>query len=79
MVGDVNLFMTDPSDPSLAELEIMIAGDSLDDSGLDDSGRSPNYSLIHHDSSNSLSHNYLMGGPSGLLTGYNSVMVLLNY
>lgn len=27
MVGDVNLFLTDPSDLSLAELEIMIAGD----------------------------------------------------
>nr|ALT14006.1 N-acetyltransferase 9 [Tachysurus fulvidraco] len=26
MVGDVNLFLTEPSDPSLAELEIMIAG-----------------------------------------------------
>uniref|UniRef100_A0A671NJZ0 N-acetyltransferase 9-like n=1 Tax=Sinocyclocheilus anshuiensis TaxID=1608454 RepID=A0A671NJZ0_9TELE len=26
MVGDVNIFLTDPSDPSLAELEIMIAG-----------------------------------------------------
>ncbi|XP_059388542.1 N-acetyltransferase 9 isoform X2 [Carassius carassius] len=25
MVGDVNIFLTDPSDPSLAELEIMIA------------------------------------------------------
>lgn len=76
MVGDVNLFMTDPSDPSLAELEIMIAGDSLDDSvSHHDSGRRPDDSLIHHDSS----HYYLMGGPSGLLTGYNSVMVLLNY
>ncbi|KAK3528822.1 hypothetical protein QTP70_011601 [Hemibagrus guttatus] len=28
MVGDVNLFLTDPSDPSLAELEIMIADPS---------------------------------------------------
>ncbi len=27
MVGDVNIFLTDPTDPSLAELEIMIAGD----------------------------------------------------
>lgn len=26
MVGDVNIFLTDPSDPTLAELEIMIAG-----------------------------------------------------
>lgn len=26
MVGDVNIFLTDPTDPSLAELEIMIAG-----------------------------------------------------
>lgn len=31
MVGDVNLFLTDPADPSLAELEIMIAGDRPDD------------------------------------------------
>jgi len=28
MVGDVNIFLTDPTDPSLAELEIMIAGDT---------------------------------------------------
>lgn len=28
MVGDVNIFLTDPTDPSLAELEIMIAGDA---------------------------------------------------
>lgn len=28
MVGDVNIFLTDPSDPSLAELEVMIAGDA---------------------------------------------------
>ena len=28
MVGDVNMFLTDPSDLSLAELEIMIAGDT---------------------------------------------------
>lgn len=28
MVGDVNIFLTDSTDPSLAELEIMIAGDS---------------------------------------------------
>lgn len=26
MVGDVNIFLTDPTEPSLAELEIMIAG-----------------------------------------------------
>ncbi|KAJ0060670.1 hypothetical protein NL108_016850, partial [Boleophthalmus pectinirostris] len=26
MMGDVNLFLTDPGDPSLAELEVMIAG-----------------------------------------------------
>ncbi|XP_056285881.1 N-acetyltransferase 9 isoform X2 [Pseudoliparis swirei] len=26
MVGDVNIFLTDPTDPTLAELEIMIAG-----------------------------------------------------
>ncbi|XP_028823012.1 alpha/beta-tubulin-N-acetyltransferase 9 isoform X2 [Denticeps clupeoides] len=26
MVGDVNIFLTDPQEPSLAELEIMIAG-----------------------------------------------------
>ena len=29
MVGDVNIFLTDPSDPTLAELEIMIAGEVL--------------------------------------------------
>lgn len=28
MVGDVNIFLTDPTDPSLAELEVMIAGDA---------------------------------------------------
>lgn len=28
MVGDVNIFLTDPAEPSLAELEIMIAGSS---------------------------------------------------
>lgn len=28
MVGDVNIFLTDPTDPSSAELEIMIAGDA---------------------------------------------------
>lgn len=28
MVGDVNIFLTDPTDPSLAELEIMIAGEA---------------------------------------------------
>lgn len=28
MVGDVNIFLTDPTEPSLAELEIMIAGRS---------------------------------------------------
>ncbi|XP_068161626.1 alpha/beta-tubulin-N-acetyltransferase 9 isoform X3 [Antennarius striatus] len=27
MVGDVNIFLTDPADPSVAELEIMVAGD----------------------------------------------------
>lgn len=27
MVGDVNIFLTDPTDLSVAELEIMIAGD----------------------------------------------------
>lgn len=26
MVGDVNIFLTDPTEPSLAELEVMIAG-----------------------------------------------------
>lgn len=26
MVGDVNLFFNDPDDPSLAEMEVMIAG-----------------------------------------------------
>lgn len=29
MVGDVNLFLTDPEDPTLAEIEIMIAGQVL--------------------------------------------------
>lgn len=29
MVGDVNIFLTDPTDLSLAELEVMIAGDAL--------------------------------------------------
>lgn len=29
MLGDVNIFLTDPTEPSLAELEIMIAGLSL--------------------------------------------------
>uniref|UniRef100_A0A8C7X8Z8 N-acetyltransferase 9 n=1 Tax=Oryzias sinensis TaxID=183150 RepID=A0A8C7X8Z8_9TELE len=28
MLGDVNIFLTDSTDPSLAELEVMIAGDS---------------------------------------------------
>ena len=28
MLGDVNMFLTDPTDLSLAELEIMIAGDT---------------------------------------------------
>lgn len=28
MVGDVNIFLTDPTEPSLAELEVMIAGDA---------------------------------------------------
>lgn len=28
MIGDVNLFLTDPTDSTLAELEIMIAGES---------------------------------------------------
>lgn len=28
MLGDVNLFLTDPTEPSLAELEVMIAGSS---------------------------------------------------
>lgn len=28
MVGDVNIFLTDPTDTTLAELEIMIAGDA---------------------------------------------------
>jgi len=27
MVGDVNLFFNDSSDPALAEVEVMIAGD----------------------------------------------------
>ena len=26
MAGDVNLFLTDPGDPSLGEIEVMIAG-----------------------------------------------------
>lgn len=30
MVGDVNIFLTDPTDPTLAELEIMIAGNVVD-------------------------------------------------
>ncbi|KAL4648113.1 N-acetyltransferase 9 [Arapaima gigas] len=34
MVGDVNIFLTDPSDPSLAELEIMIAEPSYRGKGL---------------------------------------------
>lgn len=29
MVGDVNIFLTDPTDLTLAELEIMIAGGRL--------------------------------------------------
>lgn len=28
MVGDVNIFLTDPTDLSLAELEVMIAGEA---------------------------------------------------
>lgn len=28
MVGDVNIFLTDPTEPSWAELEIMIAGNN---------------------------------------------------
>lgn len=47
MVGDVNLFLTDPADLSLAELEIMIAGDSPADSLiLPDLCTGPNDSLI---------------------------------
>ncbi|XP_029933509.1 alpha/beta-tubulin-N-acetyltransferase 9 isoform X2 [Myripristis murdjan] len=34
MVGDVNIFLTDPSDPSLAELEIMIAEPSYRGRGI---------------------------------------------
>ncbi|KPP79965.1 hypothetical protein Z043_100423 [Scleropages formosus] len=34
MVGDVNIFLTDPSDPSLAELEIMIAEPGYRGKGL---------------------------------------------
>lgn len=34
MVGDVNIFLTDPSDPSLAELEIMIAETNYRGKGL---------------------------------------------
>lgn len=34
MVGDVNIFLTDPSDPSLAELEVMIAEPSYRGKGL---------------------------------------------
>nr|XP_019960782.1 PREDICTED: N-acetyltransferase 9 isoform X1 [Paralichthys olivaceus] len=34
MVGDVNIFLTDPTDPSLAELEIMIAEASYRGRGI---------------------------------------------
>uniref|UniRef100_A0A3P8TIB6 N-acetyltransferase domain-containing protein n=1 Tax=Amphiprion percula TaxID=161767 RepID=A0A3P8TIB6_AMPPE len=34
MVGDVNIFLTDPTDPSLAELEIMIAEASYRGKGI---------------------------------------------
>ncbi|XP_059180696.1 N-acetyltransferase 9 [Centropristis striata] len=34
MVGDVNIFLTDPTDPSLAELEIMIAESSHRGKGI---------------------------------------------
>ncbi|XP_036397843.1 N-acetyltransferase 9 [Megalops cyprinoides] len=34
MVGDVNIFLTDPSDPSVAELEIMIAEPNYRGKGL---------------------------------------------
>ncbi|XP_023287092.1 N-acetyltransferase 9 [Seriola lalandi dorsalis] len=34
MVGDVNIFLTDPTDPSLAELEIMIAETSYRGRGI---------------------------------------------
>ncbi|CAG5904217.1 unnamed protein product [Menidia menidia] len=34
MVGDVNIFLTDPTDPSLAELEIMIAEPSYRGKGI---------------------------------------------
>lgn len=34
MMGDVNIFLTDPSDPSLAELEIMIAEPSYRGKGI---------------------------------------------
>ncbi|KAF6718137.1 N-acetyltransferase 9 [Oryzias melastigma] len=34
MVGDVNIFLTDSSDPSLAELEIMIAEESYRGKGI---------------------------------------------
>lgn len=34
MVGDVNIFLTDPTDPSLAELEVMIAEPSYRGRGI---------------------------------------------
>ncbi|XP_042371295.1 N-acetyltransferase 9-like, partial [Plectropomus leopardus] len=34
MVGDVNMFLTDPADPSLAELEVMIAEPSYRGKGI---------------------------------------------
>ncbi|KAG7506997.1 N-acetyltransferase 9 [Solea senegalensis] len=34
MVGDVNIFLTDPTDPSLAELEVMIAEPSYRGKGI---------------------------------------------
>ncbi|TSZ26371.1 Integrin beta-3 [Bagarius yarrelli] len=45
MVGDVNLFLTDPSDPSLAELEIMIAEPNYRGKGF---GKEVTYMMMHY-------------------------------
>lgn len=45
MVGDVNIFLTDPSDPSLAELEIMIAEPSYRGKGI---GKEVTNMMMHY-------------------------------
>ncbi|XP_019726651.1 alpha/beta-tubulin-N-acetyltransferase 9 [Hippocampus comes] len=45
MIGDVNIFLTDPGDPSLAELEIMIAEPSYRGKGI---GKEVTQMMMHY-------------------------------